>query len=165
MIFLQLTEQLSSLKSLLLLLNDQQYGQRISYLNNSSIGAHSRHIIELLKCVTNGYDFDTVDYLNRERNLAIENDKSIAVKELNELMDLVRQRDKQMELAVEQDENGYAGFVTTTYYREIVYNTEHTIHHLALIRVALREMNLNIVRDDFGVAYSTIKYLSLQNNN
>jgi hypothetical protein len=48
--------------------------------------------------------------------------------------------------------------VTTTYYREVVYNTEHTIHHLALIKVAIIDMKLYIVDNDFGMAYSTIKY-------
>ena len=57
--------------------------------------------------------------------------------------------------------------VFTTYYREIVYNTEHTVHHLALIKVALIEMKLNIVDKKFGMAGSTIKYkramLKIQN--
>ena len=68
MIFIQITEQLKSLSNLLLLLNDRQYNQKIAFLGNASIGGHTRHIIELLKCVTDGYFSGTVDYLNRTRN-------------------------------------------------------------------------------------------------
>jgi hypothetical protein len=111
MVFIQLKEQLKSLSNLLILLNDNQYTKTCRFLGSASIGDHTRHIIELLKCSVDGYYSGTPPV-----------------------------------------------YVTTTYYREIVYNTEHTIHHLALIRVALREMNLDIVGDDFGVAHSTIKY-------
>lgn len=163
MIFIQITEQLKSLSNLLLLLNDKQYNQKIAFLGNASIGGHTRHIIELLKCVTGGYNTGVVDYLNRVRDLAIERDKAFAMQELSLMAEQIIQSDKQMHLVVESCEEYATNYVTTTYFREIVYNAEHTIHHLALIRVALREMQLEIVGDDFGMAYSTIKYLATQN--
>lgn len=163
MIFIQVTEQLKSLSSLLFLLNDKQYNQKIAFLGNATIGGHTRHIIELLKCVTVGYNAGTVDYLNRVRDLTIETDKLVAMRELSLMAEYIIQSDKQMNLVIECCEEYATNYVTTTYFREIVYNAEHTIHHLALIRVALREMKLEIVGDDFGMAYSTIKYLATQN--
>lgn len=161
MIFIQMTAQLKSLSNLLLLLTDQQYNQKIVFLGNASIGGHSRHIVELLKCVTDGYNLGRVDYVNRVRDLSLETDKTLATQELTLMINKVTQSDKYMELVTESDGDGLINIVRTTYFREIVYNTEHAIHHLALIRVALREMKLNIVEDDFGMAYSTIKYFSI----
>jgi len=158
MIFFHLSEQLKSLKNLLFLLNENQYSYKNIFLGNASIGGHSRHIIELLKCATEGYKSGTVDYLNRVRNLSLEEERSVAIQELESLQNQIRKRDKEMKLIVEGDATTASNFVTTTYYREIVYNTEHTIHHLALIQVALREMKLDIVGDDFGIAYSTLRY-------
>lgn len=162
MIFIQITGQLKSLSNLLLLLNDKQYNQKIAFLGNASIGGHTRHIIELLKCAADGYNTGTVDYLNRVRDLSIEKDKVFAMQELSLTAKQIVQADKKMNLVVECFEESTTNYVTTTYFREILYNAEHTIHHLALIRVALREMDLDIVGDDFGMAYSTIKYLSAQ---
>lgn len=162
MIFIQITEQLQSLKNLLLQLNDQQYNRQIEFLGNATIGGHTRHIIELLKCAMDGYRTGTVDYLNRVRNLAIETDKKIALHELSCMAELVVQPNRQLNLVVESCEESTGNDVATTYFREIVYNTEHAIHHLALIRVALREMQLDIVADSFGMAYSTLKYLAGQ---
>ena len=162
MIFIQMTEQLKSLSNLLLLLNDRQYNKKIVFLGNASIGGHTRHIIELLKCVTDGYNLGKVDYLNRVRDLSLETDKISATEQLTEMIDQVTKHDRQMRLVTETNEEGLMNVVETTYFREIVYNTEHAIHHLALIRVALREMKLDIVDDDFGMAYSTIKYVSTQ---
>ena len=48
--------------------------------------------------------------------------------------------------------------IETNYYREILYNLEHTIHHMALIRVGLGEIGRILVDEDFGVAPSTIKF-------
>jgi hypothetical protein len=163
MIFIQISGQLKSLHKLLLLLNDDQYKQPITFLGNATIGGHTRHIIELLKCTTNGYHSGTVDYFNRVRNLVIETDKSLAMQELNLIADELIQPDKQMKLLIESTDEGAANDVATSYFREIVYNAEHAIHHLALIRVALREMKLELVGDDFGMAYSTLKYLASQN--
>ena len=160
MIFIQITEQLQSLSKLLLLLSDKQYNYKNEFLGNASIGGHTRHIIELLKCVINGYNTGTVDYLNRVRDLAIETDRSVALQELSLAADQIIQGDKPMKLLIEPIEEGAPNYVSTTYFREMVYNAEHAIHHLALIRVALREMNLDLVSNDFGMAYSTIKYLA-----
>jgi hypothetical protein len=160
MVFIQLVEQLKSLNNLLILLNDRQYTQANSFLGNASIGGHTRHIIELLKCATDGYISGKVDYVNRLRNLSLEQDRFLAMGELESLQSLIIKKDKSLMLVTETDEMNSTDFVHTSYFRELVYNAEHTIHHLALIRVGLREMKLDIVGEEFGVAYSTIKYRS-----
>jgi hypothetical protein len=46
----------------------------------------------------------------------------------------------------------------TNYYREIVYNLEHTIHHMALIRVGLKELASIELPENYGVASATVKH-------
>jgi hypothetical protein len=78
MIFIQLSRQLQSLSRLLLNLTDEQYNQKVAHLGNSSIGGHTRHVIELLHCAIDGYSTGQVDYVNRKRNLLLETDRMFA---------------------------------------------------------------------------------------
>lgn len=160
MIFLQLLQQLECLRSLLLKLTDEQYANKVSHLGNASVGGHTRHVIELLQCAVDGYYEGTVDYVNRNRNLLLEIDRKFSYAALQHLDGLIKVPDKELVLYMERvAEESEVIIVTTSYYREIVYNTEHIIHHLALIKVALIEMNLSfLVSHDFGMANSTIKY-------
>lgn len=158
MVFIQLTKQLNVLCNLLSIINDDQYTHAITHLGNASIGAHTRHIIELTQCAIIGHHSGVVDYINRKRDHSIESNREVAINIIEMLKKQISLPDKQLKIVLEEFENENESTVNTTYYREIVYNTEHTIHHLALIKVALVEMNLNIVSDDFGMAYSTIKF-------
>ena len=48
--------------------------------------------------------------------------------------------------------------IESSFERELVYCLEHSIHHKALIKVALREYALtHLVSNSFGVAPSTLK--------
>ncbi len=158
MVFQQLKHQLNALYNLLISLNNEQYQFKCLHLGQASIGGHTRHIIELLKCAIDGDQVDRIDYINRNRNFEIQENKYLAQDILLQFMSQIFKEDKILNLAVEGLESLPEFDISTTYLREIVYNTEHTVHHLALIKVALIEMNLDIVNSDFGMAYSTLKF-------
>ena len=46
----------------------------------------------------------------------------------------------------------------TNYYRELMYNLEHSVHHMALIRVGLKEFSAWHIVENFGIASSTIRH-------
>lgn len=164
MIFSQLSHQLDALSNLLDLLTDEQYRYKVEHLAKASIGSHTRHIIELAQCMVDGYHKGEIDYINRNRNLVLESDRNLAQSELISLVSKIRLSDKQLRVVVEDSYEMDVQEVFTTFFREVIYNTEHSVHHLALIRVALIEMKLDVVNADFGVANSTIKYKqSIQN--
>jgi hypothetical protein len=49
--------------------------------------------------------------------------------------------------------------IATNYSRELVYNIEHAVHHMALIKIGVREAASYIdLPSDFGIAASTIRY-------
>ena len=62
-----------------------------------------------------------------------------------------------LEATYNEDSNELMQF-HTNYHREIAYNLEHTIHHMALIKVGICELSDIRVPEGFGVATSTMKY-------
>ena len=158
MIFLQLSHQLQALRRLITALTDTQYRLPIRHLGQASIGGHTRHIIELLDCAIQGCHSGSVDYVNRKRNMDLQNHKEIAAHMIDQLELQLELPDRRLWLVVDEPLAIGEPAVETTYYREIVYNTEHAIHHLAMIKVALLEMQLDLVDAQFGMGYSTLKY-------
>lgn len=156
MIFQQIKEQLQSLQLLIGKLSDEQYSANLSYIGGASIGQHTRHILELLACLKTGSANGKVDYFHRTRNLRLENERHFAILFLGGILQWINRPDQELELVTEFPDARSP--IRTTFFREIVYHTEHTIHHLALIRVALRELQLDLVDDNFGMAYSTLAY-------
>ena len=135
------------------------YTKPIKSVTNASIGQHVRHIIELFQCLEKGYDTGIVNYEKRKRDVLIETDKELAVTLLRNIYIQIDRSDKY--LVLEADD--YSGTsdkleIPTNYLRELAYNLEHTIHHMALIRVGFTETGVADLPEDYGVAYSTIKF-------
>src|SRR5690606_19004790 len=48
--------------------------------------------------------------------------------------------------------------LNTTFLRELLYNVEHSVHHLAIIKIGIKSLNINLNMDEtLGVAASTIR--------
>lgn len=140
-------------------LSAEEYGMPSSILLNASIGQHVRHIIELFIELEKGYTNGTVNYEQRKRDNRIETDKYFAVSLLDDILNNVVKEDKPLLLEAGFDSNTEESIqLQTNYYRELAYNIEHTIHHMALIRVGVNALTAVQVKDDFGIASATIKY-------
>ena len=151
-VFVQLSESLNQL-------SDAEYTQPSNILFNATIGQHVRHIIELFLCLEKGYDDGIVNYEKRKRDYRIETDKDFASGLLKDIYHRLSRPNKDIILEAE-DYGDTAEIVSipSNYYREIAYNLEHTIHHMALIRVGINEVSSISLPSEFGVAYSTIKF-------
>lgn len=151
-VFVQISETLSQL-------NDAEYIRPSKILSAATIGQHVRHIIELFQCLETGYEEGIINYEKRKRDHRIETDKVFAADLLKKIY---RQLDKPNKEIILQAEDYYETAqivnIPSNYYREIAYNLEHTIHHMALIRVGINEVSQVELPAEFGVAYSTIKF-------
>ena len=151
-IFVQLAETLQQL-------SQQEYAQPCSTLSNNTIGQHVRHIIELFQCLEKGYEHGVVNYEKRKRDIMIETDKELAGRLLLDIHASLNRENKVLSLEASYDEHSSESLlIDTNYFREIAYNLEHTIHHMALIRVGIREVSVISLPENFGVASSTVKY-------
>ncbi len=148
---------LNSLADILQQLPEQSlYTNPCEALSNATIGQHTRHIIELYQCLIEGYAAGKINYDHRKRNPLYENNIPAAIEVMREIQKNLEQPDKEVSIFCGTNDNAVC--IESNYYREVLYNLEHCIHHQALIKVALLSIkNINIA-DGFGVAPSTLQY-------
>ncbi|MFN4075389.1 MAG: DinB family protein [Cloacibacterium sp.] len=134
-------------------ISDLEYTKPIFTLNSSTIGGHTRHMIEFLDLLLSSYNSGIVEYDARERNKTLENNTEFAVTKIKEILSKIDLPNKEMTLTHNSVD------IITNFDRELLYNIEHCIHHQALVKVAVKELNIeHLVTDDFGVAASTVLY-------
>ena len=148
----QLTEALQQV-------TNEQYTQQSKQMFSATIGQHVRHVIELFICLDNGYESGIINYDARKRDQLIETDKKLAITLLNTILDSIDKIQKPLvlEFSYEEGDGNHTG-IATNYQRELLYNLEHTVHHMALIRIGVAEISSIVLPDSFGIASSTIKY-------
>ena len=152
--FLQVQAALQSLEA-------EQYILPSRCLFNATIGQHVRHIIELFIELDKGYESGVVNYEKRKRDYRIETDKDFAALLLSNIYHGMLRPNKPLLLqASYKEDSDELISMETNYYRELAYNMEHTVHHMALIRVGINELSAGTVDENFGIASSTIKYRS-----
>jgi hypothetical protein len=152
-----ITNTLGELEGVLLQMSNDTYSLPSALLSGASIGKHVRHTIELFQCLFHGYDTGVVNYDMRKRDPMLESDLHATVTAMRHIASAIDRPNRELVLETRfglQD----AMLMPSNYTRELVYNLEHTIHHMALIKVAIQELTGILVSDGFGVAPSTLEY-------
>ena len=153
---------LNQLKSLIQDIDDSQFSKKLTLLSNSSIGMHARHIIEFYICLLNSKSDKLLNYDTRKRDVSIETDSEICVLKINDILNALSENQYDFPLKLYADyslsKDNQILEIDTTFFRELVYNIEHLIHHLAIIKIGVQALDSNInLHQDFGVAASTIR--------
>lgn len=102
----------------------------------------------------------TVKYDNRKRDLDLETNPKFAIFTIDKICSNLGflKLDNEFILEGNFSLNNPETLIKTSFERELAYCLEHSIHHQALIKIALKELLLdNIIQENFGVAPATIR--------
>jgi len=150
---------LSPLQTILSQLSQDEYSAPLKVLNNSSIGQHTRHIIEFFQVLISDYPTGIINYDKRKRNQLLETSCYVANHELTVILDTIAMADKEIVLVgVYSHEIPFELPVKSTYNREVVYNLEHAVHHMAMIKIGIQQSTSLKLPADFGVASATVQH-------
>lgn len=153
---------LSQMGVYLQVLDDARYGKPLELFSQSTIGQHTRHVVEFLQCLLFQAEEGVINYEHRQRNHRIETETSYAWEEIEAIIDRLRNEvlPDQLELETQYGQGDEPPHrVPTTFERELIYNIEHAIHHLAIIKIGLKVVAPEIeLPRSFGVAPSTIRF-------
>lgn len=149
-------EVLMQLVSCLDQLNFDEYTQKINLLSMGTIGEHTRHIIELFEQLLSGYETENINYDNRKREIRIQENIDFATERIANIIQQLERKDKQLLLTTLY--NNQEVSIESNYFRELIYNIEHCIHHQAIIKIALLHLGKTGIAENLGIAKSTIEY-------
>ena len=158
-------ETLLKLRDVLVRLDLRAYNS-LNIKGRASVGQHVRHILEFYQCL---FDADgIVNYDMRKRDILIESNPNHAVAILDGLIATLKAVDAGAPLQLHAEMSSMSAqplIVVSSLSRELLYVLEHSIHHMALIRLLIKDDNMEFELDDsFGVAYSTLAYRAQEAN-
>ncbi|HEX6226769.1 MAG TPA: hypothetical protein VFZ52_20260 [Chryseolinea sp.] len=152
---------LSQLTDLVDQIRESDFVKPAETLSNSTVGQHMRHTLEFFLCFEHGFENGMINYDKRAHDKLIESDKFLAMAAIERISDFVKNlTDKPLKLEVGYDLE-HETFVTidTTATRELVYNIEHAVHHMAIMKIGVKEIASYVkLAPDFGIAASTVRY-------
>ncbi len=154
---------LDDLRCYLSVIEPMTYQAPLDILSGSTIGQHTRHIIEFYNCLLEQSaepGDPVINYALRRRDHVIEGQPDHALTCVDQIVSQLRELSAERPCLLDSTEHGAENLlVTSTIGRELIYNIEHTIHHLAIVKIALKSVAPQIaLPEHFGVAPSTIRY-------
>ncbi|MCW7462152.1 hypothetical protein [Leptospira limi] len=149
---------LNSITEVIHQFSQNEFSMPLSILNQGSISQHIRHILEFYQELIVGIKRGEIDFDQRKRSKQLEENSQFAIEVIGfiqkELFDGFV--DFPVTVRVSTHDKNERLLLTSTSFRELAYCNEHTIHHLAIIKIALLHSFPNIiVGEGFGIAYST----------
>ena len=143
-------------------ISDGDFVKPVRAFNGATIGQHFRHSLEFFQCLMNGYAKGIVSYDKRNHDKDIESNKLLALDIINKSKLFIEHCDinKFLNLQVSYDPNSETDVtVASNMAREITYNIEHIVHHMALVKIGIKEVCSYVALPvEFGIAVSTIKF-------
>ncbi len=145
-------------------LSSEEFTEPLNTLNNSTIGQHFRHTIEFFHILINAVEAGMVNYDNRNHDKTVETNQKVALKAIEYVRQNISifEENVNLELSASYTEDGIEIFtIPTNLFRELAYNIEHAVHHMAIIKIGLLQLKPSLkIPKTFGVAVSTIRHQS-----
>jgi hypothetical protein len=159
-IFEQTNNTILQLNQALNSISNTAYKTPNKILGNATIGGHVRHVVEMYQCLLLGLNNGVINYDDRKRDKQIETDKEFAVNLLNSLPQQLEVENVPLLIVQVSTKDGIVSesHVQTSYNRELWYNLDHTVHHMALIRIGIETLTDATLSETFGFAQATINY-------
>lgn len=163
MLIQEAIKQLLSVRSILAQIKEEDYTSPLKTLRGASIGKHIRHIVEFYECLLFAENGAVVNYDARKRNLLLEESVKYTEDFVTEVIDTLEKIEGNSRILLVSNYQEKSIHTESSVYREIIYNIEHTVHHLAIISIAIPiHFDYISLASNFGYAESTIQYLKSQ---
>lgn len=159
---------LSQLFDLVHSLTDDDFQRPVKALSYATVGQHLRHTLEFFICFEQGTQSGVINYDRRSHDKEIETNRMVAAQTITRIMSFVAELSENQPLTLEVgydiDDEQFESLQSTTT-RELVYNIEHAVHHMAIMKIGINEIAPYIkLPEGFGIAASTMRHKAMTTN-
>ena len=153
---------LNQIDEVLAQISEEDYRKPITTLSNATVGQHVRHTLEFFQCLKSGVERGVVNYDLRTRDEEVQSEPARARQVILALKEFIDNTtvDTPVSFEVNYGETEEAPqIIPSNFERELSYNIEHAVHHMAIFKIGLNEVAGYVsIPDGFGVAVSTLRY-------
>lgn len=154
-------DNLLQIKHLTNNITEEYYQKPCENLFQTSLGQHIRHALEFYLCLFKGMETQVINYDERKRQRNIESSPTVATEVIDSIINKLDQIESNKSLEIKANytsDDDDEICMHSSLYRELGFCLEHCIHHQALVKSGLKELEcLYMVSPDFGVAPSTLR--------
>ena len=153
---------LRQLQTLVEQIKDEDFACPASVLHGATVGQHIRHTVEFFMCLESAQSTGVINYDRRAHDLQMQTNRSLALAGLERastfIASLAADQPLMLEVSYDPTSETFVSIPTNTM-RELMYNIEHAVHHMAIIRAGIREVAPYAhLPKNFGVAASTLRH-------
>lgn len=159
-IALQNIRLLDQIDSLLNLLDQNVFTKKHAFINHSTVGQHTRHILEFYHCILQHFPSQRVCYDDRKRSLDLEQSIILTKEAICHIKNGLSSLADDVSItfvASYSETHDNKESIPSSLKRELAYAMDHTVHHLAIIKIILNLEGLKM-EEFLGVAPSTIRF-------
>ena len=160
MIFDKVERLLEQIKDSLSQINNDEYNTPIEAFDNATLGQHTRHVVEHFQCLVKSKMTRFINYDDRKRSLILETDIESCISAIDHINQELRSEDFEVEIS--QDflkTSSNTGSIKSSFFREILYNMDHLVHHQALMKIGFKQIKPHMhLGKHFGYADATINH-------
>ncbi|MDV7185648.1 DinB family protein [Lutibacter sp. TH_r2] len=141
-------------------ISDEEYSNTTIAPYYSSIGGHTRHILDVFDCIFEGLQASNVNLIKRKRNTLVENKTAEGIqyfKSIISKLESIENHDLNEIIQVTDDLG--EGVVTANYTiaSVLIQAHSHAIHHFASVGYVISQLGIDLPDEDFGFNPTTPK--------
>lgn len=149
-------------------LSDEEYKAQLDLLSGNSIGKHVRHVVEFFDLLVSGASEQLINYDKRKHEPVYEENTALTNQHIQTIIERIEKLESNSDVFLEvsyAESDKDSVKIKSSLEREIAYNIEHAIHHMAIIKIAVMTVfpKLKLAKN-FGIAYSTVRYQKAGSN-
>lgn len=160
MIFEKVYKLIDLLKESLAQLDDNQFITPLESFDGATIGQHTRHVVEHFQSLINAQQTKYINYDDRARSLILETNIEQCCIAFDQIKNKIESIDFEIEVNQDFLKGGAASeIIKSSYFREVLYNIDHLVHHQALMKIGLLQLLPHMhISKHYGYADATIKH-------